>query len=182
VSGGISWESHEIEDASLAGSLSADEFQNSPLESSSVSASFEFLDCDTQVEGYVQSVPDVIGLLGEAAELPAQVARVASILRGNKRRGGTQGKVEGVRKEFWKRREVWTRGGVNGRRLIFSASTSSSSAKSFVDFVGGGLFVLDCEGDRGLRRGRGRRRGRGGGDYCVGSSEAYSFMCVVAEV
>jgi len=106
VSGGISWESHEIEDASLAGSLSADEFQNSPLESSSSVSSFEFLDCDTQVEGYVQSVPDVIGLLGEAAELPAQVALVASILRGNKRRGGTQGKVEGVRKEFWKERGV----------------------------------------------------------------------------
>ena len=116
MSGGISL-LHETEDASLAGSLAADEFQNSPSESSSVSASFEFLDCDTQVEGYVQSVPGVVGRLREAAELPAQVARVASILQESKRQGGTQGKVEGVKKEFWKRREVWTRGGVNGELL-----------------------------------------------------------------
>jgi len=116
VSGGISL-LHETEGASLAGSLAADEFQNSPSESSSVSASFEFLDCNTQVEGYVQSVPGVVGRLKEAAELPAQVARVVSILQESKRQGGTQEKVEGVKKEFWKRREVWTRGRVNGELL-----------------------------------------------------------------
>jgi len=35
-------------------------------------------------------------------------------------------------------------------RLIFSASTSGSSAKSLVDFVGGDFFVLNCEGNCGL--------------------------------
>jgi len=95
VSGGISL-LHETEDASLVGSLAADKFQNSASESLSVSVSFEFLDCDTQVEGYVQSVPGVVGRLREAAELPAQVARVASIPQESKQRGGTQGKVEGV--------------------------------------------------------------------------------------
>ena len=84
VSGGISL-LHETEDASLVGSLAADKFQNSASESLSVSVSFEFLDCDTQVEGYVQSVPGVVGRLREAAELPAQVARVASILQESKR-------------------------------------------------------------------------------------------------
>jgi len=100
VSGGISL-LHEMEDASLAGSLAADEFQNSGSVSVSTSG-FESLDCNTQVEGYVQSVPGVVGRLREAAELPAQVARVASILQESKRQGGTQGKVEGVKKEFWK--------------------------------------------------------------------------------
>ena len=94
VSRGISL-LHETECASLEGSLAADEFQKSASDSVSTSG-FEFLDCDTQVEGYVQSVPGVVGRLREAAELPAQVARVASILQENKQRGGTQGKVEGV--------------------------------------------------------------------------------------